>query len=240
MTWVSATLDGVLAAVLVICVVLGFKRGFVRSVVQMIGSVAAMLVSFFISGPIAQGLFDAFFRTGVRETVASAIGGEATASVSTLQREWGAIFGRLPELFRNGLNATGSGTPDALSATVSKQGAATVGTAADAIADNLIAPICVALLQVLLFVVLFLIVSLLIRLVGRALDKIFSSLPLVRQVNTALGGAAGLLRGAVWGIVLCSVLHIYMTMAGSSSFVTAADLDATWWTGWVMDINPLF
>ena len=41
-------------------------------------------------------------------------------------------------------------------------------------------------------------------------------------------------------LVLTAALQLYMTMAGASSVVTAADLEQTWITNWVMSINPLF
>lgn len=240
MTMVSLTLDLILAAVVALCVVLGLKRGFVKSIVRMIGSLASLIVAFLISSPVAEWVFASFFRDQLQSTVSNALGADVSASVSSIAGQWASVLASLPDLVRNGLAATGVTSADQLGAVVTEHGAATAGDAAAVLVDSLIAPLCVMVIQVLVFVVLFIVLSIAVRFVAAALDKVFSAIPLVRELNTALGAVAGLLHGAVLVLVLTAALQLYMTMTGANSIVTAADLDQTWWTQWLMDVNPLF
>ncbi len=240
MTVVSVLLDAILIAVTVFCLALGIKRGFVKSIVRMIGSLASLIVSFLISGPVAEWLFHTMFRSSVEQAVRNAVGSDVTASVSSLAEQWGAVLAGLPDVIRNGLASVGIQTPEQLGAAVAEQGAATAGDAARVMVDHLIAPLCVTLLQVIVFILLFIVLSFLVRFLAKMLSAVFSAIPLVREANKALGAVAGLLQGAMIVLVLTAALQLYMTMSGAGSAVTAADLDQTWITKWVMDINPLF
>lgn len=240
MTPTAIVLDVILAAVAVLCLVLGVKRGFVKSIVRMIGSLVSLVAAFLISSPVAEWLFTALFRPTVENAVHGAIGADASASLASLTGQWASVLASLPEVIRNGLSATGIQTPEQLGAAVAEQGAVTAGDAATVLVDQLIAPLCVMVIQVIVFILLFIVLSIVVRLLAGLLDKVFSAIPLVRELNTALGAVAGLLHGAVLVLVLTAALQLYMTMSGASSVVTAADLEQTWITGWVMQINPLF
>ena len=240
MTPIAIALDLILAAVVILCLVLGIKRGFVKSIVRMIGSLVSMIVAFLISSPVAEWLFNTMFRQTVENAVHSAIGADVSASISSLTEQWGTVLAGLPDIIRNGLAAAGIQSPEQLGSAVAAEGATTVGDAATVLVDRMIAPLCVMVLQVIVFIVLFLLLSVAVRLLAGVLDKVFSSIPLVRELNTALGAVTGLANGALWVLVLTAALQLYMTMTGASSAVTAADLEQTWLTGWVMQINPLF
>jgi uncharacterized membrane protein YfcA len=94
--------------------------------------------------------------------------------------------------------------------------------------DAVIAPLCVSLLQAVLFLLIFIAVYIAAHFLAKAMDKVFSSLPIIRRVNALLGGVLGAIEGVAFVYLLTLVLRLYMTMAGAGSVVTAADIEASY------------
>ena len=54
--------DAVIVVIFLLFIILGVKRGFVRSVLDLVGTLAAMLVSMWFSGIAAQWVSPLFYR----------------------------------------------------------------------------------------------------------------------------------------------------------------------------------
>lgn len=67
--------------------------------------------------------------------------------------------------------------------------------------------------RVLAAVVLFILLEILVELVAGALDSL-CRLPGLRQINALLGGVLGLLKGAVFVLIICAIFQIAVPFGG--------------------------
>jgi len=230
---VSWILDIAVAVLLILFTVIGMRRGFIRSVVRLLGFVVAMIASAVVSMPIAQYLYTAFFYTKLETAVAQKVQEGVAAAATSLSEQVASVLSSLPSGVQSLLTVYGADTVDMSGAV--QTGEALVPT----VMDGIITPLCTAALQVIVFLVLFLVLFLVIRLLGKLIDKIFASLPVIKQINGALGGVLGFAEGVLVLFVLCFALQLYMTLAGANSLLTTAQLEQTHLLGWAMTHNPI-
>ena len=96
----SILIDVCIVAVVVICAVISAKHGFVRTVIEIAGLIAAIWLTFAISGPLANSAYDKFIQPAIVNSVTEAAenaGAEGTAGV------WEA----LPEFVKNNADKIG-------------------------------------------------------------------------------------------------------------------------------------
>lgn len=228
MSWV---LDGIAVAIIVLMLVLGARRGFIKTAVRLIGIIVALVAAALISTPAAQGIFDTWLQVPAREAVASAAAEATVAAATTVTQQVEAVIAALPPLVQGAIDVTGVSTVGITGAPVAAEKLTTL------IMDTVIEPLCVSLMQAILFLLIFIAVYIVARILAKAVDKVFSALPIIRQINALLGGALGVAEGVAFVYLLTLVLRLYMTMAGAGSFVTAADIDATYIVRWIMDFR---
>ncbi len=219
MSWI---LDIVAVAVVVLMIVFGARRGFIKSAVRLIGVIAALVAAALISMPVAQWIYTAWIETPARETVATAAAQATVAAATTVTEQIAAVIAALPRLVQGAITATGVDAIGVSGAPLAVEKLTTL------MMDAVIAPLCTSLMQAVLFLLIFIAVYIIARILAKAMDKVFSSLPIIRRVNALLGGVLGALEGVAFVYLLTLVLRLYMTMAGAGSFVTAADIEASY------------
>ena len=114
--------DAVIVVIFLLFIILGVKRGFVRSVLDLVGTLAAMLVSMWFSGIAAQWFFSTFLQESLTRQIAEALQSAPAADAAE------AVLSVVPEILRGGLEAFGI-TSDAINQAV----AGTSGQAAAAV-----------------------------------------------------------------------------------------------------------
>lgn len=218
MSWI---LDGVAVALAVLFLVLGAKRGFIKSAIRLIGMVVALVAAALISNPLSETIFEAWIREPVTVSVAAKAADAAVAAATTVQDQIVTVLEAMPSMVQSAFDLSGMAMPQT-GAPVEAESLTTL------IVDAILRPLCVSTIQAILFLLIFVGVLITAILLAKAADKVFNTLPLIRQVNGLLGGAVGLLEGIGVIYVLSLVLRLYMTMSGVGSVITAAHLDATY------------
>ena len=228
MSWI---LDIVAVGVVILMLILGVRRGFIKTAVRLIGIIAALVAAALISTPVAEWIYTTWIASSARETVAAAAAEATVTAAQTVSEQVSAVIAALPSLMQSGIGAMGLGSVGVTGAPLAAEKLTTL------MMETVISPLCVSLLQAVLFLLIFLAVYILARILAKMMDKVFSSLPIIRQINALLGGALGVLEGVAVVYLLTLVLRLYMTMAGAGSFVTAADIDATYLVQYIMDFR---
>ncbi|MBQ9414728.1 MAG: CvpA family protein [Clostridia bacterium] len=228
--WIA---DGIVLAILIVCVVIGVKRGFIRSAVRLIGTLVAIVLAFYISSPLAEWVFDATLKDNIVQSIGAQIDASTGASV---EEQVANALGGLPEWLQNAVEAY-VGTPQEIGAIVAKQGAETAQSATDALVTFVVRPLCVFLLQILCFIVLFILLFLLVLLLSRLMDKLFK-LPVMRQINGLFGGITGLFIGIVIVLAVVAALQAWIAVGGSGA-IPKTVLTDTYLVSFVADHDPI-
>lgn len=227
MSWI---LDIAAVAVVGIFLTLGIHRGFIKTAIRLIGLVVALCAAGLAATPLAEWIFDALLNEPLRATVSQHAASAAVAALDTAREQVVSVLELLPSVVKSAFDLSGM--------TVTQSGEALAAEPLTQIVmDSIVRPLCVSLLQAVLFLALFLALFLIIGWAGKAVNKVFTTLPLIRQINGALGGLLGALEGVAMVYVLSLVLKLYMTMSGASSVVSTADIEATYLLHRIMDVQ---
>lgn len=182
--------DAVIVVIFLLFIILGVKRGFVRSVLDLVGTLAAMLVSMWFSGIAAQWFFSTFLQESLTHQIAEALQAAPAADAAD------AVLSVVPEILRGGLEAFGI-TSDAINQAV----AGTSGQAAAAVVAVL-SPMVVSVLRGLFALVLFIFLLVIFRILSGVVCRIFR-LPVLRQLDKGLGILLGVAQAALITVLLC-------------------------------------
>ncbi|MBR6678619.1 MAG: CvpA family protein [Oscillospiraceae bacterium] len=186
-----AIIDFVLAAVLVGFVVFGAARGLYRSLAGLLVLVLAIAGAGWLTETCAAGVEDVLRPPLTRrmESIVSDAMGEETAKIEDIAdtepilaveqflRRFG-WEGDLGETVRESAENALTDVEKAL---------------ASALVESVLPVVVAAVLKAVFFVVLFVV----LRLLSRLLQPLIEHLPVIRQFNRLLGGAAGFLQGVV-------------------------------------------
>lgn len=182
--------DAIIVVIFLLFIILGVKRGFVRSVLDLVGTLAAMLVSMWFSGIAAQWVFSTFLQESLTRQIAEALQAAPAADAAD------AVLSVVPEILRGGLEAFGI-TSDAINQAV----AGTSGQAAAAVVAVL-SPMVVSVLRGLFALVLFVFLLVIFRILSGVVCRIFR-LPVLRQLDKGLGILLGITQAVLITVLLC-------------------------------------
>lgn len=193
-------LDLILAAVLVLFFLRGWKRGFVVELIDLIGAILSAVLAMTFGGMVAEWAYATFMRAPLAERIAETI---TTATPTMAEIE--AVLDGFPAFIVRALEHYGVTEQSLYAAASSAEGSLTV-VLADAIS-----PVIVTVIHFFVTLLLFFVFMLGVRVVAKMLTVVFR-LPLIRQVNELLGGVLSLLKGVVVVWLLCASLNIVVPM----------------------------
>ena len=224
-------LDGAILLVFILAIFIGYKRGFVKTLAGLIAFAAAALVAFLLSGPVSQFIYN----SSIEGSVVSTITQHLEAEGGSLEAGVDKALETLPTFITNALaNAgiqSGADVNDWLTGTDAEL------SLAQRVADQVVEPVVLPLLRVLCLLVLFILVYIVASILLRVLDVV-AKLPVLKQLNEVLGVAAGAVSGALWVLLLVSLLQLIASIGGADGTITPALLQETIFVNWLIRINP--
>lgn len=198
----SLAIDAVFVVVVLVCTVWGLKKGFIKSLLGFIGYVIALLAAISISNWLAAFVYDSFLREVFIQKISSVLTDGAAATAAEQAEK---LLEALPGFVANALVNQGV-TAESLEGTL----AGSVAAIAPQVAD-MISPVVINLMRIIFTVVLFSVLLFLVRVLVRAVGSVFR-LPVLRQMDSLLGGAFGLLSGFVFVLLLTAILGLAVPM----------------------------
>jgi uncharacterized membrane protein required for colicin V production len=194
-------------------------KGFLIGILGVAAWIGASLFAASFSFDVAQWVYNAFFERRVTEWIASQVTESvgAQAVVDTAK----AVIESIPQYAVSAAKALGISTKELLESIGSVE-----VTAADAIAGEITTkiaqPIITAALEALSFMVLIFSSSAVFHSLAGLINK-FTKIPVLKQVNNALGALLGVAKGIVVVVLICVLLNIFMNIAGDGAFANAVE-----------------
>lgn len=224
-------LDGVLVLILVVSIIWGYHRGFVKSAAQTIGCLAAIVIAFFLSGVIAETVFDLVIDKPLKEYANEQIMDTAETAV---EAQLDNILNDMPEWTQGVLARMGYATSEDIMEKLNPADDATVVE----IIDSLVRPPIVGILRLIVFLILFVLLLIVVLFLSKVLRRIFR-FPLLRQLDGMLGVVSGIVQGLLWILGLTTVLQLYVSLNPTDGFVTNEMIRNTMLVRIAIDWNPL-
>lgn len=228
MSWI---LDLVLILVFAICVWKGHRQGLIKALTGVLAFLLALAVSLMLNAPVANLLYDKVVEPPIVEAVEGVLGegGSLTESAD------GALES-MPGFLRNLLEkADITSGQDIVNKLTGEDG---VESYAHRISDQAVRPTAIKLLQTISTLLLFLIALVAAHLVLRVLD-ILAKLPLLKQLNKALGMSAGLVSGVLWVLFLACILQVVAAVSEPDALISQTVVEQTHLLRFINGFNPL-
>lgn len=211
-------IDIILAAILVICVIRGYRKGFIQMLLETIGFVVSAVAAWFVSFKYSPVFYNSYLKEGIIRGINGRMTDSDTLDAAT------ASFYSIPEQLRGIATRIGFDV-DGISSTVSNKNLST----AQALEQSVVGPLVTVILKILMFIAVMIICSIIIRFVIGMVSRA-TKLPTIKKADSTFGAILGAVSGAVVVFLLAQVIFIVSSMIDneiisdkvSSSFVISA------------------
>ena len=209
-------IDLVLLAVIGLIVYISVKNGFFKTLFNLIAYVAAVVAAKAVSPILSEKAFDSFIRDGAERYLGEVLSGVTTEQ---LPEQATQVMNSVPDKLRGLLEVIGF-TEEKISeeiATIEFDGQDVVS----GIMDKIVEPIGIAIMQFLIFIVLGIVFLIAAKIIVKLFDGVIKRLPIIKGLNSILGGVLGFVRGCVIAAVLAGVLGIVASLSDNQGFIDA-------------------
>lgn len=212
----SIVIDLILISIILFFAITSAKRGFVKVLVETVGFIAAIILAFTISTPLAEVTYDKIIEPPIVKAAVNAAGESAE------HEAWNA----LPDfLMNNDLFGTATNTfTEKISENISQGTEVAVKTAS----QGVVRPIATKMLGLLYSLILVLVLSIAVKFLAKLLNRVFS-FSVVGSLNRALGGIVGAVKGIIIAVIFCMVISLIISFTGKPFLIfTENDINNTY------------
>jgi uncharacterized membrane protein required for colicin V production len=202
--WV--VIDLILVAVILIFALISAKRGFVKVLVETVGFIAAVVVAFTISTPLAEVTYDKIIEPPVVKAAVNAVGESAE------HEAWNA----LPEFLMN--NDIFGTQINSFTEKITANLSLGVETAVKTASQDIVKPVATKIFSLLYSVILVLVLSILVKFLAKLINGMFS-FSVIGSLNRTLGGILGAVKGIVFVLIACMVISLIISFTGKPFFI---------------------
>ena len=202
--WV--VIDLILVAVILIFALISAKRGFVKVLVETVGFIAAVVVAFTISTPLAEVTYDKIIEPPVVRAAVNAVGESAE------HEAWNA----LPEFLMN--NDIFGTQINSFTEKITANLSLGVETAVKTASQDIVKPVATKIFCLLYSVLLVLVLSILVKFLAKLINGMFS-FSVIGSLNRTLGGILGAVKGIVFVLIACMVISLIISFTGKPFFI---------------------
>lgn len=199
----AIVLDLILIAIILFFILTSAKRGFVKVLVETVGFIAAVILAFTISTPLAEATYDKIIEPPVIEAAVNAVGESAE------HQAWNA----LPDFLIKSESAFFGETVNSFTEKITVNMSQGVESAVKTASQEVVKPIAAKLLGLLYAVILVLVLSIVVKFLAKLLNGVFS-FSIVGSLNRTLGGIVGAVKGIIVAFILCAVVSLIMSFTG--------------------------
>lgn len=199
----SIALDLILIAIILFFVLTSAKRGFVKVVTETAGFIAAVILAFTISTPLAEITYDKIIEPPVIEAAVNAVGESAE------HEAWNA----LPDFLISSDTAFFGTTVNSFTEKITVNMSQGVESAVKTASQEVVKPVATKILSLLYSVILVLVLSIVVKFLAKLLNSLFS-FSIVGSLNRTLGGVVGAVKGVVVAFILCAVVSLILSFTG--------------------------
>ncbi len=207
-------LDLIILAIIIFFCLVSAKKGFVKTIVEAAGIIAAIIITFTISTPLANTTYDKIIEPPIIKSVAEETVGNTENAVQT-------VWDSMPDFITNNAERL-SLDSEQLSKPLTDNTSSGVETAVRNVSQDVIKPVAVKILGLIYSVIIFVVLSVIVKFLAKLINKIFS-FSIVGKANRILGGIIGIFKGAVIAVVFCMVISIIVSLTKNGFLIFTPD-----------------
>ena len=205
-------LDLIVIAIILIFVLITYKKGFVKTFLSLASLVLTILIISSFGEPLAELSYDSFIDKSVQKTVVKNIEASYTAAEEMTDSVWNSI----PQFFRNNSEKVGVNKSNLDTLIVGNTESPQV--IAQNISTNVVRPMAVSFLVIIIDVVLFVVLMFIFRFLSKLICTLFKA-PVLKQANKFLGIILGAVKGIAVAILVCSIIAYIASVNGNGFLI---------------------
>lgn len=229
----SIAFDVAVVVIVVLFACLGYWRGFVRTALGLVGYAVAATLSYILSLPIANWIYQTFMRGASIELILGGLG--KLSKDTSLQTALDEAVSILPQGVHSLL-------PEGAIEGVKMQLLQSVPThqeIATTLTDQLVEPVATTILQLFSILLLFVILCVVVRILTK-MTKWIDKIPLIGRLNASLGVMAGLVEAVVVLALFTGVVALLIFLSGNQwELVNRSMIEETYLFKFLYESNPL-
>ncbi len=203
-------IDLILIAIIALIALISAKQGFVKAVIEVVGFVAAVVLAFSVSTPMAEYTYTNMIEPSIVNSVSESI--EETTNNTT-----DVIWEKLPKLITD--NASNFGiSKDGLEETISQGTKDDTKAVITDISKKVVSPIVVGLLETVYAVILIVILLFIVKIIAKLLNKVFS-FSVIGKLNSTLGGILGVVKGLAIVLIVCEAILLIISFTENGIWI---------------------
>ncbi len=206
----SIIIDLVLIAIIALVVIISAKQGFVRTIIGAVGFVAAVVIAFTVSEPLAEVTYDKFLEPPIVNSISETASGKLDNTVD-------GVWSNLPSLITDNSERFGF-TKESIQGSLTQSTQGDVKAALLNVSQTAIKPVFAQLVSTVYAVILILVLLIVVRFLAKLLNKAFS-FSVVGKLNAALGGVIGLVKGLVIALIICEIIVLVISFTQNGIWI---------------------
>lgn len=233
----NALLDIALLAILLICIIIGYKKGFVRTVFGFLSFIVAFLTAKYLSPPLSAFLFEKYVRPALSDRLVEDLASIIGKGVENLNLN--KLITEQPNEFINKITGYGSNVNEVSKwvETSVKSGASNVN---NFVATNVVTPVSRSVSDFIAFTAVFVAALIILNIFLLILNHIVK-LPGLNLINRVGGVLLGVLSGVLWAYVfvflMSLILPYFVAQQGIDS--AASVINDTIFFKWLYENSPM-
>ena len=224
----SIIIDLILVFVILIFVIIAYKKGFIASLLDFLGTIIAWIASINLSAFASTWIYQTFIKEPITDYVYLKLTESANTTAETLASS-------IPEFIHSAAITFGIDINNIILNNTGLE----FDSAVSSITNGIVEPIITILIRIIVVILLYIIFSFVIKLLSK-LFKNINKIPIVGSLNKFLGIIVGLFKGALITMLICFVFYTILGFAGGELFgITKETLNDTYIFSFLNQFNPL-
>ena len=221
-------IDLILTIIILIFVIVAYKKGFIASLLDFLGTIIAWIASINLSEFLSLWLYNTFVKTPITDYVYLKL----TESANTAAE---SLVASIPEFIYTAATTFGID----INSIISSNSGLEIDTAVSSITSGIVEPIITILIRIIVAILLYIIFAFFIKMLSK-LFKNVNKIPIVGSLNKFLGIVLGLLKGALIAMLVCIIFNTILGFSGGGLFgITNQTLNSTYIFSFLNQFNPL-
>ncbi|MFZ2537275.1 MAG: CvpA family protein [Oscillospiraceae bacterium] len=211
MTTYSFIIDVVTALIGFFIIYGAYRKGFIRSIILVIGYVFSIFLAIYLSKIVSVYLFDNFIRTLIIENINNTVA--TNAGVASVAMVIPAILSKLPRVILNPILSSFGGENELIKL-IDNQTGGILEKLGSVIADNVVAPIVLSLLEVISCLIIFILCTIIVKIIAKMFKGLYA-IPIIGPINSILGGALGIVQTGIVFYLLALIISTVISLTAN-------------------------
>lgn len=210
-------LDLIVLAIIVLTVFLSARRGFVRTAVELVGFIAAVIISLTISTPLSNATYDKIIEPAIVSSASSLADSSVDDSAAAIDAFWNGM----PEWVKGGVEKAGI-SKDSIDTSIAANIGNGVRSAMESASQSVIKPAVTGTLALVYQAILLIVLLIIVKPLAKFVNKLFS-FSVIGTANRVLGGAVGVVKGIIYAALFCLLITVIISFTSNGFWIFNAE-----------------